>query len=424
MKLSVAYNFDTSLIPKLAKYPEVSEVYGKLDKDIIGGGRSTYTLKPTSWSALVFAIRQAHENNIAFNYLLNGATLGGLEQTRTGQRALRKFIESLEDIGVDNLTVASPYLLRLIKNRYPHFKVRVGVFALINDPIKAKSWEDMGADTLCISATSCNRNFPLLATIRSAVCCDVQLIANASCLPSCTHELTHMNLMTASSRKGDVNKGFCLDHCFLHCSAKKIMEPINFIRSTWIRPEDLTIYEQLGYSNFKLVERSCSTDLLMKRVAAYTARSFTGNLLEIAGPVAQINKQQGASIRQRIRMALLMFKPLKIRISTLLKTKHYASTILFSDFSRDNAPVYIDNSALDGFLNGLIFRTCATLSCKECGYCSAWTKKAVSIEQSYRLNALTQANELDDGLLSGAHWFGSRPVFAEHEAGIMPSKSE
>jgi collagenase-like PrtC family protease len=424
MKLSVAFNFDPALIPRLALYPDVTEVYGKLDRDIVGGGRSTYTLRPTSWSALKSAIHQAHQHHIAFNYLLNAAALNGMEQTRTGQRAIRRFIEALDDIGVDNLTVASPYLLRLIKSRYPRFKVRVGVFAMVNDAAKAKSWEDMGADTLCISATSCNRNFPLLAAIRQAVSCDLQLIANASCLPSCTHELTHMNLMTASSRTGDGNKGFCLDYCFLHCSAKKLREPLNFIRSTWIRPEDLAHYQRLGYSNFKLVERSCPTDLLMKRVAAYTSQSFDGNLLEIAGPVAQVGREQGATAGQRIRMGMLMFRPFKIKISSLLKTKRYAQTILFSDFRKGHAPVYIENRALDGFLTGFMDHSCSNLSCSDCGYCAAWAGKAITMDETYRTGALSLADELDRGLLSGDHWFTSGREFAQHKSGVMPSKSE
>jgi collagenase-like PrtC family protease len=424
MKLSVAYNFDPALIPALAAYRDVTEVYGKLDRDIVGGGRSTYTLRPTSWSALKSAVRQAHAHNIAFNYLLNAATLNGMEQTRSGQSAIRRFIDALDGIGIDNLTVASPFLLRLLKSRYPRFKVRIGVFALINDPSKAKSWEDMGADTLCISATSCNRNFPLLTAIRRAVRCDLQLIANASCLPSCTHELTHMNLMTASSRTGDGNKGFCLDYCFLHCSAKKLREPLHYIRSTWIRPEDLVHYMRLGYTNFKLVERSCPTALLVKRVAAYASQSFDGNLLEIAGPVAQIGKKQGATVGQRLRMGMLMFRPLKIKISSLLKTKGYAREILFSDFRKGYAPVYIDNRALDGFLTGLADRSCQTLSCNECGYCAAWANKSVTINSTYRKKSLEMANELDRGLLSGDHWFTSRRKLAQDKPGVMSSESE
>ncbi|MBN1578858.1 MAG: hypothetical protein JW913_20020 [Chitinispirillaceae bacterium] len=40
MKLSVAHTFDPELIPRLSHIPAVKEMYGKLDGDVIGGGRS------------------------------------------------------------------------------------------------------------------------------------------------------------------------------------------------------------------------------------------------------------------------------------------------------------------------------------------------------------------------------------------------
>ena len=38
MKISLATNFDDELIEKVKEYP-IYEVYGKLNEDIIGGGR-------------------------------------------------------------------------------------------------------------------------------------------------------------------------------------------------------------------------------------------------------------------------------------------------------------------------------------------------------------------------------------------------
>ena len=105
MKLSVAYTFEPGIIKRLAAFSQVREVYGKLDKDLVGGGRSTYTLRPTSWRKLSKAVDEAHRHSIVFNYLLNAATLGGLEQSRAGQRALRRFLDKLSEL---NITLPSP----------------------------------------------------------------------------------------------------------------------------------------------------------------------------------------------------------------------------------------------------------------------------------------------------------------------------
>ncbi|MDD5673888.1 MAG: U32 family peptidase [Chitinivibrionales bacterium] len=404
MELSVAYTFDRALIPQFARFPEVKEIFCKLDRDVIGGGRATYTLRPASRRVLVDSVGLAHRHGIAVNYLLNGATLGGLEQTRAGQRAIRRQLDWLDGIGVDAVTVASPYLLRVVKTCHPRLRVRVGVFAMIDNASKARLWEDMGADTLCISAIACNRDFKRLVQIRSAVQCTLQLIVNASCRPYCHYELTHMNLLTVSSQKGNNLRGFCLDYCFLDCSSKKIREPVNFIRSTWIRPEDLTRYEALGYHSFKIVERSCPSDLLIKRVQAYCARSFSGNLLEIVGTVAQIKKQQQASLKQRLRMIALLGRPLAIKISSMLVFKKYAEKIILHDFGEASAPVYIDNGALDGFLDGIQSRDCAALDCRTCGYCLSWAQKTVRIDSAYRAEAVQQAEQLDNGLHDGSLW--------------------
>lgn len=404
MQLSVAYTFAPGLIESLAKYPEVNEIYGKMDSDIIGGGRSSYTLQRISKNDIINSVNTAHKHNIRFNYLMNAATLNGLEQTKTGQKKIRSLLDFLSDIHVDNITVSSPYLLRLIKYNYPHFKVRIGVFAVIDSPEKALQWQDIGADTLCLSAIACNRHFTLLKEIRRAVSCGLQLIANANCLLNCVYELTHMNMLSQSSRKGDKLKGFCLDYCFLNCSSKKLRDPTNFIRSTWIRPEDLRYYEEIGYNNFKLVERSCPKELLLQRVKAYANRSFSGNLLEIVGTVAQIKKEQGVSFLQRLKMMRYFLKLGRVKWKSLFLMKKYSESVILHEFDKENACVYIDNKALDGFIERIIKEKCLTRNCNECGFCNDVAMKTVTIKKEFKKNVLEMADVLEKGLHSGSLW--------------------
>ena len=64
----------------------------------------------------------------------------------------------------------------------------------------------------------------------------------------------------------------------------RLEDPSLFIKSAWIRPEDLSRYEALGYTTFKLIERGMPSAELLKRVAAYSARRFDGNLAELLLP--------------------------------------------------------------------------------------------------------------------------------------------
>jgi collagenase-like PrtC family protease len=408
MKLSVAYTFEPGIIPRLAEFPEVKELYGKLSRDIIGGGRSTITLRPTSRRYLAASVAEAHQHGLLFNYLINGAGLYGLEQTRHGQAAIRRHLDMLATMEVDAVTVASPYLLRLVKKQYPRFSVRVGVFALIDTPQKVRQWEDMGADTICVSAIACNRDFKKLEAMKKASRRELQLIVNASCLLNCAHEPTHMHLLTQSSMSRGGRRGFCLDYCILHCSSSRLKDPSLYMRATWIRPEDLHYYEEIGYGSFKIVERSCPADLLVKRVAAYAARSFDGNLLEIAGPVAQIKREQKTPLSQRMRMIAVMFKPWYVKVAALTAMKRYAEMVVLHDYDRATAPVYIDNKALDGFIEGLRGHDCPAGDCGRCGYCASWADKTVFVNETYRTETLDLAQKLDQGLVTSSLWLSPR----------------
>ncbi len=404
MRLSVGYNFDRKLIKRLSNIPHVREIYGKLNKDLTGGGRSSYTLPVITRRELRERVKEAHSNGIEFNYLLNGADLGGIEQTRKGHKGIRKLLDFLKDTGVDSVTVASPFLLRLIKRQYPKFKIRVSVFAVVDTPLKAQQWEEMGADTICLSGISCNRDFKTLKSIREAVDCDLQLIANAGCLMNCAYEITHMNMLANSSRSKASSGGFCLDYCFLNCSMKRLNDPVNLIRSTWIRPQDLSLYQDIGYDNFKIVERSSPSDLILTRVKAYSQQNFSGNLYQLTAPVARIKKEQGITLKDRLRIIKAFLHPEKIKVSSLLKMKEYAETVIPHRFEKEDTDVYLDTEKLDGFIKGLSEIECSETDCKKCDYCASFAEKSVYINPEFKKRALEMGEELDKGLIDSTHW--------------------
>jgi collagenase-like PrtC family protease len=404
VKLSVPCTFAPGFVERLVRFPSVAELYGRIENGWIGGGRTSYTLRHASRGTLRKTVAECTDRGIAFNYLLNASSLYGIEQTRAGQRNIRRTLDFLSGLGIPWLTVSLPYLLRIVKAEYPRFKVKIGVFAQIDTPEKARRWEALGADALCVSAISCNRDFKALEAIRAAVSCDLQLIANAACIPSCVYEHTHMDLLSQSSRKGAAQNGFCLDYCFLQCSALRFRNPDYFINSIWIRPEDLHYYESLGYSWFKLVERSCPSDLLLRRVAAYHNRSFDGNLWELVGPVAFTPDKAAAPLAVKLRTLLAMARPWIARPQSLAAVARYAAAVTSTDFSRERCPVYIDNKKLDGFLDGIRKRGCTPGTCGTCDWCRQWRERCVAMNEPSQREILARADELDAGLLEGAHW--------------------
>ena len=395
-RFSLAANYDPELISQLAPYP-VDEVYGKFPDDGISGGRPRYLATPVSETMMRQYIRELDRYGIAFNYLLNGACFGNREWTRSWQKKLTALLARLSDLGVTRLTVSTPFLLELVKRRFPEFKVKVGIYAQVDTPRRARYWEGLGADAITVESFSINRNFPRLAAIRQSVKCDLQLIVNHVCLLNCPMQSYHQNGFAHAS---DDTSTLFIDYCLLRCSRLRLADPSQFIKSTWIRPEDLGAYEEMGYTTFKLLERGIPSVELLRRVKAYSERHFDGNLAELLlsyGFKEPVRKESMWSVRHFLKPRQV--RPQKLKpLFDLARLQGMLSPI-------PECPIQIDTSQIPGnFLDGFRDRDCASLDCAACGYCERIADQAVSIEPGYRNEVLEKYVAMDDSMAAGALW--------------------
>jgi collagenase-like PrtC family protease len=396
MKLTVAANYDPGVVPELAKYP-VSEVYGKFPVDFVGGGRPSYMGTPLSKRELREYVADLQRQGIAFNYLLNSSCMGNREWGRRFQKKIMRLLSSLEEWGVHHLTVSTPFLLELVKARFPGMHVKVGIYAQVDTARRAKFWEELGADAINLESFSINRDFARLRVIRQAVRCDLQLIANHPCLPNCPMQPYHMNGIAHAS---DGSKGIFLDYCFLRCSRMRLEEPANFIRSGWIRPEDLHIYEAMGYTTFKLLERGMPSEDLLKRVRAYSQQRFEGNLAEIVLPYGfrqQTRKQRFWLLRHFVRPWQASMRHGR-RLLDLVKGQGML-------FAAEGQPIRIDSGRIpQDFLDGFAGRDCSQLDCRQCGYCDRIAAGAVRIDPAFREEYLGRYRNAEEAMASGDLW--------------------
>jgi collagenase-like PrtC family protease len=63
-------------------------------------------------------------------------------------------------------------------------------------------------------------------------------------------------------------------------------DPVEFVKSRWIRPEDVKVYEDVGIDMLKILERNNTSDTLGERVKAYSMRSYEGNLIDMLGQMS------------------------------------------------------------------------------------------------------------------------------------------
>lgn len=405
IRFSVACNFEPELITKISSYP-VYEVFGKLTTDYFGGGRPSFYLPKIDKPALSAYVKKLHEQGIEFNYLLNSSSMNNVEFTTEGQRQLVKLLDWLTEIEVDSITVSNLFFLRAIKKNYPNFRVRISSHRETDNARKVRFWEDNGADCVVISETTIHREFKILQAMRDAVKIDLSLIVNNWCRQDCAIASNHAVLLSNASRRGKQN--FPLDYCSVYCNAYRLEEPVNYIRANWIRPEDLHYYIDMGYSNFKIVERNTPTDILAMRVRAYNNQRYDGNLLDIvqnyAYPASSFKTKQEKDFFSVKRMAKYFFKPTQVNLTKFPEIVKYGKLASMLYPREGDNPVYIDNRKLDGFLERFEKLGCEELDCEECRYCHNWADKAVHFDKTWRKDMNHSFDNLLNELHSGSLW--------------------
>ncbi|MGD2029598.1 MAG: U32 family peptidase [Desulfobacterales bacterium] len=395
-KFSLAANYDPDLVTALAAYP-IDEVYGKFPTDGVSGGRPRYLATPLSESDLRHYIKLLDRHGIAFNYLLNGTCFGNREWTRPWQKRVNTLLTKLGDWGVRRVTVSTPFLLELVKRRFPEFKIRVGIYAQVDTPRRARFWEDIGADDITLESFSINRDFRRLTAIRQSVRCGLQLIANHVCLLNCPLQSYHQNSFAHASYD---TRTLFIDYCFLRCCRLRLTDPSQFIKTAWIRPEDLSVYEAMGYTTFKLLERGIPSAELLRRVKAYSEKRFSGNLAELLlsyGFKEPIRKESFWTLRHFWKPGQANPQRLKALLD-LARLQGMLSPL-------PECPIRVDSGQIpDNFLEGFRDRDCSFMDCQACGYCDRIADQAVSISPEYRTEVLRKYAEMDDIMITGGLW--------------------
>jgi collagenase-like PrtC family protease len=366
MKYSVACNWDPELLERLSRESScVGALFGQITDDPFGGGRGSFLAPKVAREPAKEFIAEARKRGFHFNYLLNGACQDNLEMTREGNRNLFDHIEWVAKTGADMVTVTLPILLVWIKRHFPDFKVVVSSWARVANVKRAKYWEELGANEI-ILAEYATRDFAALRSMRRALRCKLEVIANPSCLYMCYLDTNHINMMSHSAQGGHISGGFVLDHCQVYCQRMKLGRPDELIKARWIRPEDVGDYDEIGIDSLKLLERFRNTETMMQVVRAYEQRRFDGNLVELLTLPRQ-NAYNPPNLEYLIRPDL-------VNIDMMLQMADIFG-YSFSDVMQ------IDNRELDGFAEHFKTHDCYHSSCDECGYCKRWAEKVVRVDK-------------------------------------------
>ncbi len=384
MKLRVGANWDITFLDQI-KGSSVDALFGKLPFDIVGGARPGFVLPQVGRKEVERYIQACHERGFEFSYLLNAPCLGNLQYSKKGFRKLMDLLDWIDQAEADSVIVGIPYLVDLVRKHFPHLKVKISTTARVNTVRKALQYEDMGVEEIIIDE-HINRDFKTLEAIRKAVKCHLELIVNNICLWQCPYNFEHVNHDGHASREGEEGEYCYLQYPGYLCLYRKLSDPVELLKSPWIRPEDLSIYEAMGYDHFKITERFKRTPLLIEHVRAYERRRYEGNLLDLF-----TLPRKGAFTPIHLRYFIQPRHINILKISELEK--------VFDLEMRDL--IQLNNQKLDGFLDHFKQNDCNQTSCSSCGYCEKVFEKVAEVKKEEAQKAAHRVKEFSEKLISG-----------------------
>ena len=301
MKFCIGYQVEDELgnrfVEELLAYKEyISEVYFSWDRLPSGRSNMNDELGFIHWEMqeiLVEDLRLLKQNGIGLNLLLNGNCYGGEAVSNVLENRVRSIIEYLEYVvgGVDNVTTTSPFIASVIKKYYSSIRVRASVNMRITD-VNSMAYLEKYYDEFYIQRDF-NRDFKHIKRMKKWA--DehgkkLSILANSGCMKYCSGQIFHDNLVAHESENvqlkndSDFKGNICHDFYSTPENRHKL------ISNTWIRPEDLHLYEDL-VSTVKLATRMTSRPMAVVR--AYVSGMYFGNILDLLEP--NHSSQLGAS---------------------------------------------------------------------------------------------------------------------------------
>jgi collagenase-like PrtC family protease len=161
---------------------------------------------------------------------------------------------------------------------------------------------------------------------------------------------------------------------------------VELLKSPWIRPEDITHYEEIGYHHFKITERFKRTPLLLEHVKAYEQRRYEGNLLDLF-----TLPRRGAFTPLHLEYFIKPEHVNIMRVSELEKV----FDLEFREL------IQIDNQKLDGFLEHFKRYDCNQIACSQCLYCERVFERVATVNVQKVASAAQRIKNFSEKLLSG-----------------------
>lgn len=252
---------------------QIHEVYGA--EGAFATGRYTHHVDAKSLSNLICRLK---ELGIGFNYLLNSISIRSYISRQT---ELFDHLKRLRDVGLTTITAAHPHMVGRLRDM--GFMVSTSLVQNIKT-IEDKDWAELFGYTRIICSDDLNRRTASLKRFLSVTHVPVEIVANNMCLPSCPLRHSHYELEACGNECGwDEQLKSCKRDVVL-CRKFWRDDPAIFLKSSWVRPEDVQRYLDIGVQFIKIAGRDRASESLKQTFDYYLTGECHGQVFDYLLP--------------------------------------------------------------------------------------------------------------------------------------------
>lgn len=239
---------------------------------------------PERIEQLEYELEVFRKAGIALDLLINGNCYGAWAVSEKFRREITAMLERLESLALlpEIVTTTTPFAAAVVRESFPGIEIRASVNMRIDSTTameylsdKFDSFymrRDLQRDLSAVEkfSTWCRNNGKKLC-----------MLANSGCLRNCPYQTFHDNLVSHDAEVREICnvKEFLPHLCWERY--RKRENRADFLRSSWIRPEDVKKYEPFIHV-MKLATRQHVAPRMI--IAAYLGGKFNGNLYDLTEP--------------------------------------------------------------------------------------------------------------------------------------------
>ncbi len=246
-------------------------------------GRPTGLRKENEEERIISDLQCCREHGMKLDLLANATCYGEKACTADQRHQLTGIVERLASAGLypEIVTTTSPYIAKLFKVEFPDIEIRASVSMRLRSTLAFEYLAPL-FDSYYI-CRDVQRDLPTFRSM-AAWCKDhgkkLCMLVNSGCVRNCPWQVFHETLH-AHDFYGALPEMYAQGLDFICRTVFKSGHPADFLRCSWIRPEDVHVFEP-ELESIKLSTRQVFYPFEI--VEAYLNGSYDGNLLRLMDP--------------------------------------------------------------------------------------------------------------------------------------------